>query len=66
MEERNRRFFYINDEDTNVFVWKYYGIGWTLNLGNPWVIFMIIVLIMLSTMGAMTTFIGSAFPKMVM
>lgn len=38
MEERNSRFFYINGEDTNIFVRKYYGIGWTLNLGNPCVI----------------------------
>ncbi|WP_425539224.1 DUF5808 domain-containing protein [Microaceticoccus formicicus] len=63
MEERNSRFFYINGEDTNIFVRKYYGIGWTLNLGNPWVLFMIIVLIILSTMGALTSFIGSAFSK---
>jgi uncharacterized membrane protein len=28
--------FYSNSEDPSVFVPKRYGIGWTLNFGNPW------------------------------
>ena len=28
-------FFYCNKEDSNIFVPKAYGIGWTINWGNP-------------------------------
>lgn len=38
MSDNNRHFFYVNGDDKNIFVRKRYGIGWVLNLGNPWVL----------------------------
>ena len=38
-------FFYCNKEDSNFFVSKVYGIGWTLNWANPisWVLVLAII-----------------------
>lgn len=38
-------FFYYNKEDSNFFVPKAYGIGWTVNWANPisWVLILVII-----------------------
>lgn len=38
--EKNRKTFYFNPQDSNIFVSKSYGIGITFNWGNPisWVL----------------------------
>ena len=38
-------FFYSNKEDSNVFVPKVYGIGWTVNRANPisWIFVLVII-----------------------
>lgn len=42
-------FFYYNNEDSNLFVPKLYGIGWTVNWANPisWVIILIIIILVI-------------------
>ena len=38
-------YFYFNRDDLNLFVPKVYGLGWTLNFGNPfaWIVILAIV-----------------------
>jgi Predicted membrane protein len=38
-------FFYFNKDDSNVFITKAYGIGWTLNWANPisWAFIILII-----------------------
>lgn len=45
MEDNKKIFFYINGDDSNIFVRKRHGISWNINLGNPWVWCMICVII---------------------
>ena len=33
---KHHALIYFNPSDKNLFVRKYYGIGWIMNLGNPW------------------------------
>ena len=33
--KKHHALVYFNPSDQNVFVRKYYGIGWIMNLGNP-------------------------------
>ena len=39
-KEHNRSVFYINKNDSNVFVGRKYGVGWTYNLAHPvaWIV----------------------------
>lgn len=34
--KKHHTFIYFNPNDKNIFVRKYYGIGWIMNCGNPW------------------------------
>lgn len=34
--KQHHTFIYFNPNDKNIFVRKYYGIGWIMNCGNPW------------------------------
>lgn len=34
--KKHHALIYFNPSDKNLFVRKYYGIGWIMNLGNPW------------------------------
>ncbi len=44
-------FIYYNKEDPSIFVGKRFGVGWTLNFGNPkaWVIIFLIILFIIAT-----------------
>jgi len=43
--KKNGAFFYCNKEDSNLFVPKAYGIGWTVNWANPISWFFVLVII---------------------
>ncbi len=50
--KKHHALIYFNPNDTNLFVRKYYGIGWIMNIGNPWayatVIGAVIILLLIS------------------
>ena len=50
--KKHHTFIYFNPNDKNIFVRKYYGIGWIMNCGNPWsygcIIGMLAVLMIIS------------------
>ncbi|MCL2884989.1 MAG: DUF5808 domain-containing protein [Oscillospiraceae bacterium] len=43
--EENRRLMYFNKEDSNIFVPKAVGIGFTFNWANPWAYVGLVVVI---------------------
>jgi uncharacterized membrane protein len=40
-------FFYFNKKDSNIFIPKVYGIGWTLNWSNPiaWILIIAVLIL---------------------
>lgn len=50
--KKHHAFIYFNPSDKNIFVRKYYGIGWIMNCGNPWayccVIGIVVILLLIS------------------
>ena len=48
----NRAFGYFNKEDSNIFVRKSFGVGWTFNWGNPvaWAVIAVLVVLVVWSM----------------
>jgi uncharacterized membrane protein len=44
-KKKQDSYFYFNKEDSNIFIPKDYGFGWTFNWANPisWVILLVII-----------------------
>lgn len=57
MQDNNQHLLYINADDKNIFVKKRYGLGWIVNLGNPWILRILVGIVVIALIRLFVSFL---------